>query len=91
MSQKVILLNARDFQNTHVADTFIKPLDTFLKETIGPLKVCLLKLRQSKDDTQLISNQELRKKFEKSNDDVDSALSKYMSKKAKDPTLQEVS
>lgn len=34
--------------------------------------------------------QELRKKFEKSNDDVDSALSKYMSKKAKDPTLHEV-
>lgn len=32
---------------------------------------------------------ELRKKFEKSSDDVDSALSKYMSKKPKDPTLQE--
>jgi hypothetical protein len=34
--------------------------------------------------------QELRKKFEKSSDDVDSALSRYMSKKPKDPTLQEV-
>lgn len=34
--------------------------------------------------------QELRKKFEKSSDDVDSALSRYMSKKPKDPTLQDV-
>lgn len=34
--------------------------------------------------------QELRKKFEKSSDEVDSALSRYMSKKPKDPTLQEV-
>lgn len=32
---------------------------------------------------------DLKKKFEKSSDDVDSALSKYMSKKIKDPTLQE--
>ncbi|ORE11849.1 ArfGap-domain-containing protein [Rhizopus microsporus var. microsporus] len=32
---------------------------------------------------------ELKKKFEKSSDDVDSALSRYMSKKPKDPTLQE--
>lgn len=38
----------------------------------------------------LVILQELRKKFEKSSDDVDSALSKYMSKKPKDPTLHEV-
>ncbi|KAG0750387.1 hypothetical protein G6F62_002301 [Rhizopus arrhizus] len=61
---------SRTMFNTHVADTFITPLNVFVKETVSPLK-------------------ELRKKFEKSSDDVDSALSKYMSKKPKDPTLQE--
>ncbi|OBZ82383.1 Arf-GAP with coiled-coil, ANK repeat and PH domain-containing protein 2, partial [Choanephora cucurbitarum] len=53
-----------------VMDTFISPLDHFLKNTIMPIK-------------------ELRKRFEKSSDEVDSALSRYMSKKPKDPTLQE--
>ncbi|KAG1463467.1 hypothetical protein G6F46_001913 [Rhizopus delemar] len=61
---------SRAMFNTHVADTFITPLNVFVKETVSPIK-------------------ELRKKFEKSSDDVDSALSKYMSKKPKDPTLQE--
>ncbi|KAI8976987.1 hypothetical protein BDB01DRAFT_802335 [Pilobolus umbonatus] len=61
----------RNMFNSHVMDTFINPLESFLKNTIGPIK-------------------ELRKKFEKSSDDVDSALSKYMSKKPKDPTLAEV-
>ncbi|KAI9480846.1 MAG: hypothetical protein EXX96DRAFT_564407 [Benjaminiella poitrasii] len=56
--------------NTHIANTFIEPLNEFVKNTIGPLK-------------------ESRKRFEKSSDDVDSALSRYMSKKPKDPTLQE--
>ncbi|KAI8382451.1 hypothetical protein BD560DRAFT_386641 [Blakeslea trispora] len=60
----------RNMFNTHVVDTFISPLDQFLKTTIMPIK-------------------ELRKKFEKSSDEVDSALSRYMSKKPKDPTLQE--
>ncbi|CEP10078.1 hypothetical protein [Parasitella parasitica] len=61
---------SRSMFNTHVVDTFITPLDAFVRDTVAPLK-------------------ELRKKFEKSSDDVDSALSKYMSKKPKDPTLPE--
>ncbi|KAG2190738.1 hypothetical protein INT46_007931 [Mucor plumbeus] len=61
---------SRNMLNTHVVDTFITPLDAFIRNTVAPLK-------------------ELRKKFEKSSDDVDSALSKYMSKKPKDPTLSE--
>ncbi|KAI9269470.1 hypothetical protein EDC94DRAFT_598988 [Helicostylum pulchrum] len=61
---------SRHMLNTHVIDTFITPLDTFVKTTVAPIK-------------------ELRKKFEKSSDEVDSALSRYMSKKPKDPTLQE--
>jgi Arf-GAP/coiled-coil/ANK repeat/PH domain-containing protein len=32
----------------------------------------------------------LKKRFEKASDDVDNALSKYMSKKPKDPMLGEV-
>ncbi|KAI7899498.1 uncharacterized protein BX663DRAFT_521103 [Cokeromyces recurvatus] len=61
---------SRHMHNTHIVDTFIEPLNEFVKSTIGPLK-------------------ELRKRFEKSSDDVDLALSRYMSKKPKDPTLQE--
>lgn len=34
--------------------------------------------------------QDLKKRFEKASDDVDTALSKYMSKKPKDPMLGEV-
>ncbi|CAO3639358.1 unnamed protein product [Mucor fragilis] len=61
---------SRNMLNTHVVDTFITPLDAFVRNTVAPLK-------------------ELRKRFEKSSDDVDSALSKYMSKKPRDPTLPE--
>ncbi|KAL0138179.1 hypothetical protein V8B55DRAFT_1535746 [Mucor lusitanicus] len=61
---------SRNMLNTHVVDTFITPLDAFIRNTVAPLK-------------------ELRKRFEKSSDDVDSALSKYMSKKPRDPTLPE--
>ncbi|KAI8977532.1 hypothetical protein BDF20DRAFT_836323 [Mycotypha africana] len=60
----------RQMLSTHIMESFITPLDTFMKNTIAPVK-------------------DLKKKFEKSSDDVDSALSKYMSKKPKDPTIHE--
>ncbi|KAI7865133.1 hypothetical protein BDF14DRAFT_1827454 [Spinellus fusiger] len=56
--------------NSHVADTFISPLEKFVKETLFPIK-------------------ELKRKFDKSSDEVDSVLGRYMSKKPKDPTLPE--
>ncbi|CAO3655098.1 unnamed protein product [Mucor hiemalis] len=61
---------SRNMLNTHIVDTFITPLDSFVKNTVMPIK-------------------ESKKKFEKASDDVDSALSRYMSKKPKDPTLNE--
>ncbi|KAI8885870.1 ArfGap-domain-containing protein [Backusella circina FSU 941] len=61
---------SRGMLNTHIVNTFVVPLDEFLRSTLAPVK-------------------ELRKKFEKSSDEVDSSLSKYMSKKPKDPMIQE--
>ncbi|KAI9278657.1 hypothetical protein BDA99DRAFT_600287 [Phascolomyces articulosus] len=60
----------RHMFNSHVASTFIEPLEKFMKETVSPVK-------------------DIRRRFEKSSDDVDSALSKYMSKKPRDPTIPE--
>ncbi|KAI8072661.1 hypothetical protein BC940DRAFT_121555 [Gongronella butleri] len=54
----------------HVADTFVHPLENFVKQVIHPTK-------------------DLKKRFEKASDDVDTALAKYMSKKPKDATLHE--
>ncbi|ORZ23214.1 hypothetical protein BCR42DRAFT_404267 [Absidia repens] len=56
--------------NSHVADTFIHPLENFLKDVIYPIK-------------------DLKKRFEKASDEADTALSRYMSKKPKDPTMTE--
>ncbi|KAI9013806.1 hypothetical protein CLU79DRAFT_768786 [Phycomyces nitens] len=60
----------RTMFNSHVTETFISPLEKFVKETIFPIK-------------------ELKKRFEKASDEVDSALGRYMSKKPKDPTIIE--
>ncbi|KAI9499234.1 hypothetical protein BDB00DRAFT_795963 [Zychaea mexicana] len=60
----------RHMFNSHVATTFIEPLEKFMRDTLSPVK-------------------DVRKRFEKSSDDVDSALSKYMSKKPRDPMIPE--
>ncbi|CAO3649885.1 unnamed protein product [Cunninghamella echinulata] len=60
----------RSMFNAHISDTFINPLETFLKDVLYPIK-------------------DLKKRFDKASDDLDTALSRYMSKKPKDPTLPE--
>ncbi|KAI8381358.1 uncharacterized protein BYT42DRAFT_566268 [Radiomyces spectabilis] len=60
----------RDMFNAHTVDTFINPLDSFVKSTLHPVK-------------------ELKKRFERSSDDVDTLLARYMSKRPKDPTIFE--
>ncbi|KAL0095670.1 hypothetical protein F4703DRAFT_1082593 [Phycomyces blakesleeanus] len=60
----------RTMFNSHVTETFISPLEKFVKETLFPIK-------------------ELKKRFEKASDEVDSVLSRYMGKKPKDPTILE--
>ncbi|KAI8140342.1 hypothetical protein BJV82DRAFT_623559 [Fennellomyces sp. T-0311] len=60
----------RHMFNSHVASTFIDPLEKFLRDNVTPVK-------------------DVRKRFEKASDDVDSTLSKYMSKKPKDPMIPE--
>ncbi|KAG0184328.1 Arf-GAP with coiled-coil, ANK repeat and PH domain-containing protein 2 [Apophysomyces sp. BC1034] len=55
-------------KNSHVVDTFIDPLESFIKETLFPVK-------------------DLKKRFERSSDDVDTVLARYMGKRPRDPTL----
>ncbi|ORX44005.1 ArfGap-domain-containing protein [Hesseltinella vesiculosa] len=61
---------SRSMLTSHVNDTFVLPLEKFVKEVIYPVK-------------------DLKKRFDKASDDVDTALAKYMSKKPKDATLHE--
>ncbi|KAF7732819.1 centaurin beta [Apophysomyces ossiformis] len=58
----------RNMFNSHVVDTFIAPLETFIKQTLSPIK-------------------EVKKRFERASDDVDTVLARYMGKKPRDPTL----
>lgn len=62
-----------------------------MKETIAPVKVRrMILLDTDCIVTQADCLQEAKKRFERCSDDLDSVLSKYMGKKPRDPTINEV-